>query len=152
MLLAVKSFNEAQEILNNYLKQRNEFLRDTSNIPEKISPDDRQYTKTIKFVEGKLKLLSVLCNLTHQTVRNSVYMIEILLSHCEKFYGRDSLEVSNVYFELGNYFFFMNQGMKACACYLLAANIRKEKGICSYYNAAIILMKNQSYHQSIKFL
>ena len=33
MLLAVKSFNEAQQILNNYLKQRNEFLRDTSNIP-----------------------------------------------------------------------------------------------------------------------
>jgi hypothetical protein len=42
--------------------------------------------------------------------------------------------------------------MKACACYLVAGNIRKQKGVISYYNAAIILIRNQSYIKALKFL
>jgi hypothetical protein len=75
MLLAVKSFNDAQEILNNYLREKDSFLRDISDIPSKLKPEDPNYNSILTYVDGKLKLISVLCNLTHQAVRNSVYMI-----------------------------------------------------------------------------
>lgn len=102
-------------------------------------------------MEGKFKLLSVLCSLTHQIVRNCISITEILLAHCEKFYGPDSLEVSNIYFELGHYYNFMNQSRKAIACFLVAAKLRKEKAISSLYNVAVIFLRNNKYHHAIKY-
>lgn len=47
----------------------------------------------------------------------------------------------------------MKQYNKACACYLVSARIRNENGVSAYYNAAIILMRdNHEYHKAIKFL
>ena len=39
--IKVKNFNEAQDILNTYIKKRSSFLKDLSNIPsKKDNPDD----------------------------------------------------------------------------------------------------------------
>ena len=89
---------------------------------------------------NKLKILSVLANLVHQLVRDSVSIIEIILKHCEKFYGSESLEVSNIYFYLGHYLYFMGHKNKAIACFLVAAQLRREEGISCLYNTSIILI------------
>ena len=41
----------------------------------------------MEFISGKLKLISTLANLTHELIRNSVDMFEILIAHIEKVYG-----------------------------------------------------------------
>lgn len=70
-------------------------------------------------------------------------MFEILISHIEIVYGKDSLELSNVYFYTANYLNFLNQSNKALACFLKAAKMRKEKGGTAYYNVALLLLKSQ---------
>lgn len=69
------------------MKNKAAFIRDTSEIPSKLDAEDPSFAQKLSFVEGKFKLISVLCNLTHQIVRNSVSVIEILLDHSIKFYG-----------------------------------------------------------------
>ncbi len=59
----------------------------------------------------------------------------------EYFYGDDSLETSNIYVEIAQYYSFLNLPYKSLGCYLKAAKIRKEKSSICYYNAALILAK-----------
>jgi hypothetical protein len=61
----------------------------------------------------------------HELIRNSVDMFEILISHTEKVYGADSLELSNIYFYTANYLNFLNQPGKALACFLKCAKLRR---------------------------
>lgn len=68
-------------------------------------------------------------------------MFQILISHFEKVYGVDSLQLSNVYFYTANYLNFLNQTTKSLACFLKAAKLRKDKGGTAYYNAALLLLK-----------
>lgn len=56
-----------------------------------------------------------------------------------------------MYFELANYYCFLNQLNKACACYLIAGKMRNERGVTGYFNAAIILMRNHSYGKAADF-
>ena len=77
----------------------------------------------------------------HELIRNSVDMFEILISHTEKVYGSDSLELSNIYFYTANYLNFLNQPGKALACFLKCAKLRKEKGGTACYNVALLLLK-----------
>lgn len=76
----------------------------------------------------------------HELVRNSVEIFEILINHIEKVYGGDSLELSNLYFYVGNYLTFLTQPNKALACFLKAGKMRKEKGGTAYYNVARLLV------------
>lgn len=87
--------------------------------------------------------------MTHQLVRNSVNIVEILLKHCVKFYGEDSLEVSNIYFYLGHYLYFMNQRNKALACFLVAARIRGKDGATCCFNISKILKDDAKYQKAI---
>lgn len=144
LLIASKEFSTAQDILHEYFKEKNGFLSDTSNISSKEELDSMDSTaraRHIYLISGKLRLISTLANLMHELIRNSVDMFEILISHTEKVYGSDSLELANTYFYTANYLNFLNQGTKAIACFLKCAKLRKSKGGTAYYNVGLLLLK-----------
>jgi hypothetical protein len=65
-------------------------LSNSDNISSKeelgqMKSDVRE--QKMEFISGKLKLISTLANLTHELIRNSVDMFEILIAHVEKVYG-----------------------------------------------------------------
>jgi hypothetical protein len=41
---------------------------------------------------------------------------------------------------MGNYFHKLGENYKAIGCFLVAARMRGDNGVISYFNAAIILM------------
>lgn len=61
------------------------------------------------------------------------------MNHIELVFGSDSLEVSNIYFLVGNYYREINQPTKAIACFAKAATIRGRKagGDC-YVNISLL--------------
>ena len=103
--------------------------------------DPETKKRHIYLISGKLRLISTLANLMHELIRNSVDMFEILITHIDRIYGSDSMELSNAYFYTANYLNFLNQGTKALACFLKAAKIRKNKGGTAYFNVACLLLK-----------
>lgn len=78
-------------------------------------------------------------------------MFEILISHTEKVYGSDSLELSNTYFYTANYLNFLNQPTKALACFLKCAKLRREKGGTAYYNVALLLLKANRKRKALEY-
>lgn len=144
LLIVSKEFSAAQDILHDYFKEKNEFLSDISSICSKEeldALDSTERNRQIYLISGKLRLISTLANLMHELIRNSVDMFEILISHTEKVYGPDSLELSNIYFYTANYLNFLNQPTKALACFLKCGKLRREKGGTAYYNVALLLLK-----------
>jgi tetratricopeptide (TPR) repeat protein len=154
LLIASKEFSTAQDILHDYFKVKNGFLSDTSNICSKEELDTLDSVKKerqIYLISGKLRLISTLANLMHELIRNSVDMFEILISHTEKIYGIDSLELSNCYFYTANYLNFLIQNTKALACFLKCAKIRKHRGGTAYYNVALLLLRANRKKKALEY-
>ena len=61
------------------------------------------------------------------------------------------MEVSNIYFYLAHYLYFMGFKNKAIACFLVAGQLRKEEGISCLYNTSLILIKQHRYQKAIKY-
>jgi hypothetical protein len=56
---------------------------------------------------------------------------------------------------MGNYFHKLGENYKAIACFLVAARMRGDNGVISYFNAAIILMTKKEmpeYNKAIELL
>ena len=100
----------------------------------------------------KLNLISAVASVSHELVRNSMEIMEILINHIEKIYGSHSLELSTVYFYTANYLNFLNQPNKAFACFLKAAKLRGAKCSTSYYNAGIISLDSKNYSLALDVL
>ena len=85
LLISGKEFSKAQELCTDYFREKHAFLTDTNNIrraSELDSIEDEQTRKhQLKLTSGKLHLLSSLANLTHELLRNSLHIIEIVISH-----------------------------------------------------------------------
>ena len=79
-----------------------------------------------------------MANIYHALQENCIRFYQIYTNHIELVFGGESLELSNVYFCVGNYYREINEVTKAVACFVKAASIRGKKGGDCYVNISLL--------------
>ncbi len=112
-------------------------MEDLRNLPT-IKELPSYPAKAREFLEKKLALVSAVANIYHALQENCIRFYQIYTNHIELVFGSESLELSNVYFCVGNYYREINEVTKAVACFVKAASIRGKKGGDCYVNISLL--------------
>jgi tetratricopeptide (TPR) repeat protein len=149
-LLINRKFEAKQEI-DNYIREKLHFLEDLRNLPTlKEVPN---YPLRVKeFLEKKLALIAAVTNIYHELKENCIRYYQIYTNHIELVFGPESLELSNVYFCVGNYYKEISEVTKSIACFVKAATIRGKKGGDCYVNIGLLYRRQNRIYAAIDMI